>query len=349
MVSAPASSPDSLSRLLNGPALVRGGQRLEREIQVPTRGRSASYGQPNRRATRPCRLCSRFQDHRPARRAHRRPARGSFSPDSGQRWLTLKGQAAVSDFRPGQAGSRKDLSIPYILTGPDRVPNVALTLDPECGRPASRRPGGDHRLRRLSPGPLAQDLEHESAGTAEQGGQAAHRRRRHLPRRRVLLRHASCVLIEAHDEWQVCDRRYLSEASMALLTPPQPAALDTRRPEPNEVIDQPALQTASSATPQSSTRTICTAGHGPAARSQCWLHRQQQAERSWPGSPPRMAPYRRGNAPRAPPAQHRTARSHTEIGGTSQTPPSTTRSRRPGASPAETRPNLGRGTSGRDH
>jgi hypothetical protein len=241
------------------------------------------------------------------------------------------------------------LSIPYILTGPDRVPNVALTLDPECGRPASRRPGGDHRLRRLSPGPLAQDLEHESAGTAEQGGQAAHRRRRHLPRRRVLLRLASCVLIEAHDEWQVCDRRYLSEASMALLTPPQPAALDTRRPEPNEVIDQPALQTASSATPQSSTRTIYTAGHGPAARSQCWLHRQQQAERSWPGSPPRMAPYRRGNAPRAPPAQHRTARSHTEIGGTSQTPPSTTRSRRLGASPAETRPNLRRGTSGRDH
>jgi hypothetical protein len=26
------------------------------------------------------------------------------------------------------------------------------------------------------------------------------------------------VLVEAHDEWQVSDRRYLSEASMALLT-----------------------------------------------------------------------------------------------------------------------------------
>jgi putative transposase len=27
------------------------------------------------------------------------------------------------------------------------------------------------------------------------------------------------VLVEAHDEWQVSDRRYLSEGSMALLTP----------------------------------------------------------------------------------------------------------------------------------
>ena len=59
-----------------------------------------------------------------------------------------------------------------------------------------------------------------------------------------LLRLAACVLIEAHDEWQVSDRRYLSEASMALLTPPEPTALDTRRTEANEVIDQPALQTA---------------------------------------------------------------------------------------------------------
>ena len=60
----------------------------------------------------------------------------------------------------------------------------------------------------------------------------------------ALLRLAGCVLIEAHDEWQVCDRRYLSEASMALLTPPEPTALDTRRSEANEVIDQPTVQTA---------------------------------------------------------------------------------------------------------
>jgi putative transposase len=52
------------------------------------------------------------------------------------------------------------------------------------------------------------------------------------------------VLIEAHDEWQVADRRYLSEVSMALLTPPAPTAIGTRRTDPSEVIDQPALQTA---------------------------------------------------------------------------------------------------------
>jgi|tagenome__1003787_1003787.scaffolds.fasta_scaffold20735777_1 putative transposase len=65
-----------------------------------------------------------------------------------------------------------------------------------------------------------------------------------FPDDQSLLRLASCVLIEAHDEWQVSDRRYLSEASMALLNPPEPTALEPRRTDLSEVIDQPALQTA---------------------------------------------------------------------------------------------------------
>jgi putative transposase len=56
-----------------------------------------------------------------------------------------------------------------------------------------------------------------------------------FPNPAALLRLAGSVLVETHDEWQVSDRRYLSEASMALLNKPTT--------DPNEIAT-PALLTA---------------------------------------------------------------------------------------------------------
>jgi putative transposase len=56
-----------------------------------------------------------------------------------------------------------------------------------------------------------------------------------FPNPAALLRLAGSVLVETHDEWQVTDRRYLSEASMALLNKPTP---------PKEVVAKPELLSA---------------------------------------------------------------------------------------------------------
>ena len=56
-----------------------------------------------------------------------------------------------------------------------------------------------------------------------------------FPNPAALLRLAGAVLVEAHDEWQVSDRRYLSEGSMACSTP--------ETADPKEVAT-PALLTA---------------------------------------------------------------------------------------------------------
>jgi putative transposase len=56
-----------------------------------------------------------------------------------------------------------------------------------------------------------------------------------FPNPASLLRLAGAVLVEAHDEWQVSDRRYLSEDSMAAIRP-----ID----EPTPSVATPAMLTA---------------------------------------------------------------------------------------------------------
>jgi putative transposase len=53
-----------------------------------------------------------------------------------------------------------------------------------------------------------------------------------FPNPAALLRLAGAVLVEAHDEWQVSERRYLSEGSMALLDSPVPQSKEVATPAP---------------------------------------------------------------------------------------------------------------------
>jgi putative transposase len=46
-----------------------------------------------------------------------------------------------------------------------------------------------------------------------------------FPNDAAIGRLVTAVVVEAHDEWAVTDRRYLSETSMARLRQPEPAPL----------------------------------------------------------------------------------------------------------------------------
>jgi putative transposase len=65
-----------------------------------------------------------------------------------------------------------------------------------------------------------------------------------FPNPAALLRLSACVLIEAHDEWQDSDRRYLSEESMALLNPPSPTILEAKTSAPAKTTRRQIAATA---------------------------------------------------------------------------------------------------------
>jgi putative transposase len=48
-----------------------------------------------------------------------------------------------------------------------------------------------------------------------------------FPNDESVIRLVGAVLAEVHDDWQVADRRYLSEGSMALVTDPPTEEIDT--------------------------------------------------------------------------------------------------------------------------
>lgn len=63
-----------------------------------------------------------------------------------------------------------------------------------------------------------------------------------FPNPAALHRLTACVLIEAHDEWQVAERRYLSEGSMAQLNPPAPTQIPASNSGPSASADTPTQQ-----------------------------------------------------------------------------------------------------------
>jgi len=78
-----------------------------------------------------------------------------------------------------------------------------------------------------------------------------------IPSSTALLRLSACVLVEAHDEWQDGDRRYLSEQSVALLTPPErPRYLPWPPPRTPATNERNSLR--HSQQQRRATRTTCT-------------------------------------------------------------------------------------------
>ena len=106
----------------------------------------------------------------------------------------------------------------------EQVDAVATMLGPQfpgrwprcCATPGRRSPRSPTSPRRT--GARSGPPTRSSGSTARSSAAPTSSGSSPTPSR--VARLAACVLIEAHDEWQAADRRYLSEASMAQLSAP---------------------------------------------------------------------------------------------------------------------------------
>jgi putative transposase len=133
-------------------------------------------------------------------------------------------------------------------TGPmvrAQVETVALMLEPQLPAVATMLRDAREEITAFADFPEAHWVKVWSTNPLERLNKEVKRRADVVgifPNPAALLRLASCVLIETHDEWQVAERRYLSEESMAQLTPPAPTALTGTNSKP-EVIDTETIRT----------------------------------------------------------------------------------------------------------
>ena len=129
------------------------------------------------------------------------------------------------------AAIRTIFSQPTAVMVRDRVDTIAATLEAQFPAVAAMLREGKEQITAFADFPEAHWRKIASTNPIERLNREVKRRTDVVgifPNPAALLRLATCVLIEAHDEWQAADRRYLSEASMSQLNPPAPTEIGPR-------------------------------------------------------------------------------------------------------------------------